>query len=89
MHALVVEMDDVELVQMPAHQREMRREMRQRVVDMNAAQRFRPGCDQPGRCDRVAAGEQRDVLAGRDQRFGQVGDRPLGPAVFLRRERGR
>jgi hypothetical protein len=70
MHALVMEMDYVELVQMPAHQREMRREVRQRVDDMSAAQRFRPGCDQPGRCHRVAAGEQRDILAGCDQRFG-------------------
>ena len=72
MHSLVMEVNDIELGEMPAHQGVMCREMRQRIGDIRAAQRFRPGRDQPGRRDGVAAGEQRDIMPGGDQRFGQI-----------------
>ena len=77
-----VEVDDVELGARWRDLLEQQDVVRQRVDAARVEpQRPRRARHQPRRGHRVAAGEQRDVVALRHELLGQVGDDALGAAV--------
>ena len=83
-HALTArELDVLRLLRQDFHQDDMRGE----VVAHSRVEAQRAGPDrfELGRGDAVAAGEQRDVVAERDQLVAQIGDDPFGAAVKLGR----
>ena len=77
-----MEVQDVEVVGALAHAIEHQHVIGDRIDDAGVEpQRLGHAGHEIGRRDRIAAGEQRHVVAERDQLFGQVGDDPLGAAI--------
>ena len=77
-----VEVQDVEFVGALAHAIEHQHVIGDRIADAGVEpQRLRHAGHQIGRRDRIAAREQRDLVAERHQLLSQIGDDPLGAAV--------
>ena len=77
-----MEVQDVEVVGALAHAIEHQHVIGDRIEDAGVEpQRLGHAGHEIGGRDRIAAGKQRDVMAERDELFGQVGDDPLGAAI--------
>jgi hypothetical protein len=86
-HVLEVEVQDVELVRATAHLLEHQRDRGERVADRGIeAQRAPRARDEIRRGLRLAAREERDVVAEPHQLFGEVGHHALRAAVQPRRD---
>ena len=77
-----MEMQDVEVVGALAHAIEHQHVIGDRIADAGVEpERLGHAGHEIGGGDRIAAREQRDIMAEGHQFFGQVGDDPLGAAV--------
>jgi hypothetical protein len=86
MELVDVEVQDVELIGHAAHLVEHHHVMGDGIAHGRVeAQRLGRTGHEPRRGDRIAAGEQRDIVALCDQRVSQVGHDPFGAAIELRR----
>ena len=82
MELVDMEVQDVEVVGALAHAVQHQHVIGDRIADAGVEpQRRGHAGHQIGRRDRIAAREQRHVMAERHQFFGQVGNDPLGAAI--------
>ena len=80
-----VEVEDVELRGPSADLAQHDEMARGMVADAGEAQPLRDAGDELGRRPRIAAGEQRHLVAEADEFFREPGDDPLGAAIEPRR----
>ena len=77
-----MEVQDVEVIGALAHAIEHQHVIGDRIDDAGVEpQRLGHAGHEIGRRDRIAAGKQRDVVAQRNELFGQIGDDPFGAAI--------
>ena len=82
MELVDMEVQNVEIVGALAHAIEHQHVIGNRIADAGVEpQRLGHAGHEIGRRDRIAAREQRDLMAERHQFLGQVGDDPLGAAI--------